>query len=589
MSAAKDKGSHVKRLALLKPLRWRLLAGLAAMTVTIAIQLAYPKALAYFIDHLDQAQAPGWFGTFALAMAALLLVQAGATAMRYYLFDSSGLMLVARVRELVHQALLRQGIAFYDSHNVGELTNRLSADVEELQDTFTMGMAISLRSVLVCLGGVALLIATSPLLSLAMLPFIPISLYLGKKVGGQIERRSARIQACQADCGKVAHENLANIRLIHAFNRQARAQHNYQGATAAALAESLSRTRYLAGFQGYSSLLIYLVLVFTLWLGARLIAQQALTVGELTSFVLYSAMVTASAGAISSFWSDWMRAIGATRRVFEILDSAPTEQPGRNAGTASPLAFEAVDFHYPGRPEKAALQNFNLALAEGEKVALVGPSGAGKSTVAALLLGFYPPTSGSLRFGGQDSRTLDWPSLRQGIAVVEQEPALFSGSIRDNIAFGARDEAPDDQAIIQAARLANAHDFISQFPAGYQTQVGDRGVQLSGGQKQRIAIARAILRDPKLLILDEATSALDGASEMLVQGALDNLMAGRTTLIIAHRYATIIKADRVLVLEGGRLVQQGSHQELAADRAGLYARLFGEQLAGQRLQREKRA
>lgn len=546
------------------------------MSVTVVIQLLYPKALAYFIDHLGQPLAPGWFSRFALMMLALLLVQAGATALRYYLFESTGLMLVTAVREQVHRVLLRQEVAFFDRHNVGELTNRLSADVEALQDTFTMGMAISLRSALVCVGGIVLLIATSPLLSLAMLPFIPLSLYLGKKVGRQIQACSAEIQASQALCGQVAHENLSNIRLVQAFNRQPLAQHRYQQAMTEAFGQSLGRTRYLARFQGFSSLLIYLVLVLTLWLGANLIASHALSVGELTSFVLYSAMVTASAGAISNFWSEWMRALGATQHLFKLLDDDRPDPPKGLTAKAHAIRFENVSFAYPGRPDKLALDQVNLALHQGEKVALVGPSGAGKSTVASLLLGFYTPDTGQLLFDGIDSTKLDWQALRAQVAVVEQEPSLFFGTIKDNIAFGASNEAPSQQAIEAAARLANAHDFISQFAKGYDTEVGERGVQLSGGQKQRIAIARALLRNPRLLILDEATSALDGASEQLVQEALDNLMTGRTTLIIAHRQSTIAKADRILVMDHGKVVQQVSPGALVDQPGTPYARLFGQ-------------
>ncbi|WP_341503678.1 ABC transporter transmembrane domain-containing protein [Gallaecimonas sp. GXIMD4217] len=571
---AKQASAHRRRLELVAPFRLRLLGGLLVMLATIVIQLSYPQALSHFIDNVDRVQDPQWFSLFAVAMAALLLVQAGATALRYYLFESTGLMLVNRVRNQVHRALLSQPIAFYDRHNVGELTNRLSADVEVLHDTLTMGLAISLRSLLVCVGGVALLLLTSPLLSIALLLFIPAILYLGKRVGEGIRLRAEQIQDRHADAGKVAHENFANIRLVHAFNRQHKAQQHYRAKTAAVLADALAKTRYLAGFQGFSTFLVYLALLFTLWLGGRLIAQDALTMGELTSFVLYAGMVAASAGAISGFWSDWMQAIGATERIFAIVDGAPAPPPSSEGPyLQGELQFEAVTFAYPERPGRNALTDFNLHIGKGEKVALIGPSGAGKSTIASLILGFYQPTDGRLRFDGIDARLLDSVRLRQQIAIVEQEPSLFSSSIFENIAYGARDEDVSPQAVFDAARLANAHDFITAFPNGYDTLVGDRGVQLSGGQKQRIAIARAILRNPRILILDEATSALDSAGETLVQGALDNLMQGRTTLMIAHRYSTIAKADRVIVLDRGRLVQQGRHDELAAQDGGLYRRL----------------
>ncbi|PHV08473.1 ABC transporter permease [Janthinobacterium sp. BJB412] len=580
-AAADAARPHLQRLRLLRAFAPRLLAGLFFMGLTVAVELLYPKALSHFIDNIGARREAGWYTRFGLLMLAVLTTQALATTLRYYLFESAGLMIVTRIRRLLYGALIRQPIAFYDRHNVGELTGRLAADVEVLHDSLTMGMAVSLRSLCVLLGCVAMLLAISPQLSLVLLVGVPLSLYLGKRAGGQIRGRAREIQQRQADCGKVAHEHFTNIRLVHAFGQHAGARRRYRAATEAALAAALGNTRLLAGFRGLYSLLTYLALLLTLWLGAGMIAAGRLTVGELVSFVLYAGMIAGAAGAISDHWGDWMRSIGATERVFEIIDSAPEDEGAAGAGLQlqGRIAFDGVSFAYPERPGRAALDDVSFAIGAGEKVALVGASGAGKSTIASLLLGFYRPDAGTIRFDGQAAHALALADIRANIAIVEQEPSLFSGSIGENIAFAVAGRAVAPAEVEAAARLANAHDFIAAFPQGYDTIVGDRGVQLSGGQKQRVAIARALLRDPRILILDEATSALDSASELLVQTALEQLMRGRTTIIIAHRYSTIVKADRVLVLRQGAVAQQGTHAELLRQRDGLYFQLMENQLA----------
>ncbi|WP_102794632.1 ABC transporter ATP-binding protein [Bowmanella denitrificans] len=571
--------SHLKRLFLLKGLASRLALGLVAMLTTIAIQLYYPKALSHFIDNIDAAMASGWLSDYAVVMLVLLTLQAGAAALRYYLFESAGLLVVAKVRTLLHQSLLCQPIAFFDQHNVGEMTNRLNADTEVLHDTLTMGLAISLRSLCICIGGLIMLLSISPMLCLGLLFFIPTSMFLGRWLGQRIRLRSQAIQDCQAECGRVAHENFANARLVHAFNQWSLAQQHYQQATDKALHSSLSCTGFLAMFNGLASFLMFMALLFTLWLGGSLISQGMLTVGELTSFVIYAAMVASSAEAVSGFWSDWMRTLGATDRIFSIIDdsSVPAKVSQTPLCLQGHIVIEHLSFSYPQRPQNLALSNFNLTIQPGEKIALVGPSGAGKSTLANLLLGFYQPNSGRILLDGQPLAALNLADVRSQMAIVEQEPSLFWGSLYDNIAFAVPGGRPSQAEVEAAARQANAHDFILNFPDGYHTMVGDRGVQLSGGQKQRIAIARALLRNPRILILDEATSALDGDSEKLVQDALDRLMAGRTTIMIAHRLSTIVKANRVVVIDRGELVEYGSHRELSQKADTLYRRLMHSQ------------
>ena len=579
------RNPHLQRLSLLRAFAPRLALGLLFMTLTVLVELGYPKALAYFIDHIGLKNDGGWFGPFAATVTAVLALQAVATTMRYYLFESTGHMIVARIRRLLYGALIAQPVGFYDRYNVGELTSRLSADVEILHDTLTMGLAISLRSLCVLAGCVVMLVLISPALSLILLVYVPLTLFMGDWLGKHVRHRAREIQQRQADCGRVAHEYFTNIRLVHAFNQQRAAGARYADATAHALLAAIGNTRLLASFRGVSSFVMYVALLVTLWLGATLIGQGRLTVGELTSFVIYAGMVTSSSGAVSDFWSDWMRTIGATERVFEIIESGaplepqPVPSPPAPLNLRGDLSFRDVCFVYPERPEKLALDGVSFAIAAGESVALVGASGAGKSTIASMILGFYRPDRGCIAFDGMPSELLPLAAVRAHIAIVEQEPSLFSGSIFENIAFAAPDREVTRAEVADAARLANAHDFIEGFPQGYDTVVGERGVQLSGGQKQRIAIARALLRNPRILILDEATSALDSASELLVQQALDKLMEGRTTIVIAHRYSTIVKADRVLVLEQGAIVQQGPHAELIGQRNGLYFHLMENQLS----------
>lgn len=572
---------HVQRLKLLKPFLGRLFVGLLFMAFAAAIQLAYPKALSYFIDNISTPRSAHWYRTLALIMFAVITIQAISTTLRYYIFESTGYMVVTKIRRQLYEALINKSIGYYDGHNVGELTNRLSADVEVLHETLTMGLAIALRCFCILVGGVIMLLTISPALSLVLLFFIPASLLLAKWAGKNISSRANDIQRSQAGCGKVAHEHFTNIRLVHAFNQHKTAIAKYLLATENALSVSVASTRLFAAFRGGSSFLVYLALLLTLWLGANLIEKGTLSLGELTGFILYAGMVTASASAISDFWSEWMRTIGATEKIFEIIASVPESSKNKREKKylKGNIEFKNVIFSYPERAEKAALNAISFSVSAGEKVALVGSSGAGKSTIANLVLGFYLPDKGDVIFDQIHSTGLDNTEIRNNIAIVEQEPSLFSGTIFENIAFAVSERNAELSEVIEVAKLAYAHDFIQSFPEGYNTIVGDRGVQLSGGQKQRIAIARALLRNPKILILDEATSALDSASELQVQQALDKLMDGRTTIVIAHRYSTIVKADRILVLDRGTITQQGAHSELILQQDGLYFYLMENQLS----------
>ncbi|MDN2700880.1 ABC transporter transmembrane domain-containing protein [Janthinobacterium sp. SUN100] len=572
-------GPHLERLRLLYPVRWRIAAGLLCMALTVGAQLAFPQAIAYFIDNVTELTRRGVTPGMVAAMLAFSLLYALITTARFYLLQSGGHMIVMGVRRRLFDVVINQPIAFFDKHHGGELNSRLTSDVSALHESLTIGAANALRSLCVFVGGIAMLLHLSPMLSLPLALFIPISLYLGKLSGSNYRLRARAISASLAASGKVAQEYFAHARLVQAFNQQGGAMARYAQAMRQLLDVSLAGTRLLAVFQGAQGLLAFVALLTTLCFGAHLIGQGRLSVGELTAFVIYASMVTDTAGSISEFWNTWMRTMGSTDRIFEILRShravpeAPPQPP-----LAGHIALRDVRFSYPERAQVMALDGVSLSIRAGEKIALVGASGAGKSTIASLVLGHYRLDGGSLQFDGIDAHVLGVTQLRRQMAVVEQEPALFSGSIADNIGFAVPDRQVTRDEMLAAARLAHAHDFIAAFPDGYETLVGERGVQLSGGQKQRIAIARAILRAPKILILDEATSALDAASEQQVQLALDTLMQGRTTIIIAHRFSTIVKADRIIVMDKGRICQQGTHAELLRA-GGQYARLMQQQLS----------
>jgi ABC transporter fused permease/ATP-binding protein len=576
----KKNKTQVKRLmALARPERARLTIATIALLISSAITLAYPQAIRVLIDSLTGGEAPYSLDTMAMVLGFLFLLQAVFAMLRAWLFTAAGERIVARLRVQLFETILGQDTEFFDRRRTGELTNRLAADTAVIQNTVTLNLATALRYALGAVGGLAFLLSMSPRTTGVAMAIIPISAVAAALFGRKMRGLSRKVQDALAAASIVAEETISGIRTVRSFARESHEALRYEEAIDRSYRLAAKRALAIGGFRGFITFVGYGAVTVVVWFGSQQVISGDLTLGELTAFLLYTAIVAASIGALSGLYAEFMRAAGSSQRIFELLDQHGRleMEGGELVGEVSgSLRFESVDFAYPARPDVAVLRDFQLTVEPGEVIALVGPSGAGKSTVASLVPRFYDPSRGRITLDGIDLVRLDPRSLRQKIGAVMQEPALFAESIADNIRYGRPDAS--DEEVRQAARDANAATFIEAFPEGYETLVGERGVRLSGGQKQRVAIARAVLKNPRILILDEATSALDAESEHLVHEALERLMEGRTTIVIAHRLSTVRKADRVVVLDQGAVVESGNHTDLMRS-DGLYRRLVERQFS----------
>jgi ATP-binding cassette, subfamily B, bacterial len=589
---AQQNSSSEKRKVKLRPLaslipyvkhyRWRALAALGALMLAALTTLVVPIAVRRMIDFGFTGRGIALINSYFLVMIGVAALLALASALRYYLVTTLGERIVADLRGDVFAHVTSLSANFFDEAKTGEVISRLTADTTQIKAAVGSSVSVALRNLVLFVGASAMMVVTSPRLSAYVLGAIPVIVLPLYAFGRAVRRRSRLAQDTLADASAYAAELIGAVRVLQAFTNERLGIARFRGAVQRAFAAARDSIRARSVLTAFAIFFVSASIVVVLWIGAHDVLTAQITPGRLGQFILYAALAAGALGSLSETGGEVAQASGAAERLFEILAIKPAiVRPAQPVALPSPprgeVAFEQVRFSYPTRANVSALNGVSFRVRKGEKIAIVGPSGAGKSTIFHLLLRFYDPIAGRVTFDGVPLTALDPADLRAHVALVPQDSVMFASSVRDNIRFGRPGAADADVA--RAAELAHATAFIAAMPQGLDTPVGERGVTLSGGQRQRIAIARAILRDAPLLLLDEATSSLDAESETQVAAALADLMRGRTTIVIAHRLATVLSCDRILVMDDGRIVEEGTHQSLVAA-GGLYARLAKLQFQG---------
>ncbi|MFN8406632.1 MAG: ABC transporter transmembrane domain-containing protein [Sphingobacteriaceae bacterium] len=581
-----NKDSLRKVSALLKylrPYRWKFIIGMGFLLLSSITALAFPALLGMMIDAAQGKQkyqwVPGNIHIIGFISFGVLFVQLVVSFFRIRLFVEVAEKSLADIRRDTYFKLITLPMTFFSQRRVGELNSRISADLSQIQDTITTTLAELIRQVIVLVGGISFLFVVSTKLTLLNIAVLPLLVVIAVFFGRYIRSLSRQAQDKLAESNIIVEETLQGIANVKAFVNEAYEAYRYDTTLREVVRIALKGANFRGGFASFIIFAIFSAIVGVIWYGSVLVSHGDLTVGNLTTYILYSAFVGAAMGSFPELYANVQKAVGASERVLELLKeknepiSIKAEENQIKQKIKGDLIFDNIIFAYPTRKEITILNRLSFQVKAGERVAIVGPSGAGKSTIASLILRFYTPQSGQIRFDHQVADQYSLTDIRNQVAIVPQDVLLFGGSILENIAYGCLNATYEE--VMAAAKRANAHQFIIGFPEGYNTLVGERGIKLSGGQRQRIAIARALLKNPVILILDEATSSLDSESERLVQEALEELMKGRTSIIIAHRLSTIRQADKIIVLEKGELIEMGTHQELMQHEKGLYRYLSG--------------